>query len=159
MWELPGKVLLLHGNGQSEHAMLSFDRALRACGIADLNLIRVTSILPPYAHVFLMPEALDYLPSAGRLTSSVYSEAQAQSGQWIACAIGCGIPEDPQEAGVLFEHSGPGRAIHYQLTVEEMVRDAFDDRKRKLKDFICVSSELMVEDTWGTALCCAVLVA
>jgi arginine decarboxylase len=44
---IPTKVFLTHGVGRHRERLQSFELALRAAGIAMLNLVSVSSIVPP----------------------------------------------------------------------------------------------------------------
>ncbi len=44
---IPKKIFLTKGKGVSKERLTSFELALREAGIASLNLITVSSILPP----------------------------------------------------------------------------------------------------------------
>ena len=46
-WFETGAVILTHGWSRGGSAINAFDNALRAARIADFNLLRVTSIVPP----------------------------------------------------------------------------------------------------------------
>jgi len=44
---LPSQFFMVAGKGDSEYALNAFDLALLDAGIGNLNLIKVSSILPP----------------------------------------------------------------------------------------------------------------
>ncbi|HHE47181.1 MAG TPA: hypothetical protein ENL08_05730, partial [Bacteroidetes bacterium] len=44
---VPRSFLLVSGVGDATHPLNAFDRALQSAGVGDLNLVKVTSILPP----------------------------------------------------------------------------------------------------------------
>ena len=49
MLETPKKFTVLAGTAEGPTRLNAFDNALLASGIGNVNLLRVSSILPPYA--------------------------------------------------------------------------------------------------------------
>jgi arginine decarboxylase len=126
MLPTPKKFTLCAGAADGFSKLNAFDNALLQAGIGNLNLIRVSSILPPGAeHV---PE-LEMPP--GSLTPTAYgSIASDLAGELISAAIGIGISGD--SFGVIMEYSGKCGRQEAEATVAEMVRDAFAVRKMEL---------------------------
>ena len=48
---VPSKLFFTRGVGQHKEKLASFEMALRKCGIAHFNLVRVSSILPPRCRI------------------------------------------------------------------------------------------------------------
>lgn len=89
---------------------MALDAALRDAFIADFNLIRVTSIVPPGVGIHAMPRG-DGKPidGNGAMLPAVYEVATTYvEGQRVSAAIGVGVPLDPKRAGVIFTNSGVG---------------------------------------------------
>jgi len=100
MWESPKAVSLVAGHGEGGTELNAFDRALMDAGAADLNFLRVTSILPPGARVIELPA---YPP--GLLMPAVYARiVSTRAGDRISAAIGVGISRD--SLGVIMEYTG-----------------------------------------------------
>src|SRR5713226_6583163 len=55
MWEQPRAISIVAGNGEGRTELTAFDRALMDAGIANLNFLRVTSILPADVAVIPIP--------------------------------------------------------------------------------------------------------
>ncbi len=55
------KVFLTKGVGKHREKLTSFELSLRSAGIAEFNLVRVSSIYPPAAKLVSRPEGLRYL--------------------------------------------------------------------------------------------------
>ncbi len=53
---IPSKNFLTHGVGRHREKLSSFEMALQDCGIAQFNLVRVSSIYPPGANSSLRKE-------------------------------------------------------------------------------------------------------
>ncbi|HOB10119.1 MAG: arginine decarboxylase, pyruvoyl-dependent [Acetomicrobium sp.] len=150
MIPIPTKFSLVVGHGEGDKKLTAFDAALLDAGIGNMNLLRVSSVLPPgciFEGVFQLP-AGSLLPIAyGSLTSDV-------PGEIISAAIGVGIPEDPSSFGMIMEFSGFCKANEAALKVEEMVREAFAMRNLPLKEVKVKSIEHKVERCGSVIAAC-----
>jgi len=149
MFALPNLVILVNGAAEGETELTAFDNALRKAGIGDLNLIRVSSIVPPGARVSPMPK----IPR-GSLTPAAYAKAVSSCpGQRIAACVGAGITPD---GGVLMEASGTCSAAELEEQVRRMVEEAMHARGFVEYDLHLASAEHVVERV-GSAIAAAVL--
>lgn len=139
MLPTPKKVALAAGAAEGGHKLNAFDNALLAAGIGNLNLIRVSSILPPgCAYV----ERLEIPP--GSLTPTAYASIVSdQPGQRIAAAVAIGFSE--RDHGVIMEFSGHCTAAEAEERVVAMVREAFAVRGMRLVDVKVAVADKVVE--------------
>ncbi|AEJ41925.1 arginine decarboxylase, pyruvoyl-dependent [Sulfobacillus acidophilus TPY] len=131
MLATPKKFTVMAGAAEGPTRLNAFDNALLAAGIGNVNLLRVSSILPPQAievpEVAIAPGSL--VPIAyGTITSE-------EPGELIAAAVAIGIGS-PDEYGVIMEFSGRCSQEEAARTVEEMARAAFVQRNRPLERVI-----------------------
>ena len=151
MLETPKKYTLIAGSAEGPSRLNAFDNALLAAGIGNVNLIRVSSILPPHA---TLGEKLDVIP--GQLMPTAYgtitSDLRAET---ISAAVAVGIGQD-DEYGVIMEFSGRCGQSEAEAAVTEMVRAAFQQRRRELTRVIVRASEHRVESI-GCALAAVAL--
>jgi arginine decarboxylase len=106
---VPRKVFFTRGLGKHKEKLSSFELALRNAGIERLNLVAVSSILPPGCKIVSREKGLAEL-SAGQITFAVISKNSTnEPGRLIASAIGCAIPVDSKLYGYLSEHSSFGQ--------------------------------------------------
>ena len=130
MLPIPEMFTLVVGRGEGKKKLTAFDSALLDAGVGNMNLLRVSSVLPPMC-VFLTSLKMPFgslLPIAyGSITSDV-------PGETISASIGVGIPQDPGSFGMIFEFSGFCSGAEAAAKVEEMVREAFDMRSLDLRD-------------------------
>jgi arginine decarboxylase len=128
MLPTPQKVKLVAAGAEGPTPLNAFDSALLRAGIGNLNLIRVSSILPPgcvHDPTFSVP--------AGSLTPTAYGYlVSAEPGQTIAAAIGVGFSED--DYGVIMEFEGLCGRAEAAERVAVMVREAFLARGKRLVD-------------------------
>lgn len=150
MWKTPNLIALVKGTGEGDTPLTAFDRALLDAGIGDLNLIKVSSIVPPGARFVELPD----IPK-GALTPTVYSRMESSiPGEIISACVGAGISEEG--LGMLYEFSHMGTAEAAEEIVANMIREGFSMRGLTLKEMKIVSAEHKVEKI-GCALCAAVL--
>ncbi|MFQ5824495.1 MAG: pyruvoyl-dependent arginine decarboxylase [bacterium] len=106
---LPKKLFLTKGVGKSKEKLTSFELALRDAGVAEFNLVRVSSIFPPYCKVVSKKEGLKEL-SQGEIVHCVMSQCETnEPHRLIAASIGIAIPKERSHYGYLSEHHSYGQ--------------------------------------------------
>lgn len=150
MLPVPSKFTLVVGCGEGGAPLNAFDSALLDAGIGNLNLIRVSSILPPGARFFSQLEI-----SPGTLTPTAYGYiTSSQPGEVIAAAIGVGMSSDTY--GVIMEYEGLCTKEEAESRVGAMVKEGFQMRNLALKDLLVLGIDHCVEQC-GCVLAAAVL--
>ena len=96
----PQKVFITAGSAEGKNHLNAFDNALLAGKIGNLNLVRVSSILPP--GVQYCPN-LEIPPGSLVPTASGYIVSDTP-GELISAAVGVGFSKDT--FGVIMEYSG-----------------------------------------------------
>lgn len=105
---IPKKVFFTKGVGKHKEKLESFELALRDAGIEKFNLVRVSSILPPYCKIVSRDSGLKSL-SPGEVVYCVLSENSSnEPNRLIAASVGCAIPADKGSYGYLSEHHSYG---------------------------------------------------
>ena len=126
MVPVPTRFTLTAGTGDAQWKLVAFDRALLEAGIGNLNLVRVSSILPPGAvyHPVLEIPAGSLVPVAyGYIISEV-------PGECLAAAVGVGLSRN--SFGVIMEFAGRCSAEAAREAVLAMVHEAFAVRGMEL---------------------------
>ncbi|MBE3599240.1 MAG: arginine decarboxylase, pyruvoyl-dependent [Limnochordaceae bacterium] len=122
MLPLPTRYTLAAGAAEGVTELNAFDNALLAAGIGNLNLIRVSSILPAGAR---RTEYLD-LP-AGSLTPTAYGTlTSATPGERIAAAVAVAVSESG--FGVIMEFTGRCTREQAEAQVRAMAEEALAGR-------------------------------
>lgn len=148
MWQPPKAVSLVAGHGEGTTEINAFDRALQDAGVANVNFLRVTSILPPGARIIELPPF-----PAGILIPAVYARiVGTRGGERISAAIGVGVSREGY--GVIMEHTGHHSRADTEETVRSMVAEGFRIRRLPLEEIVVVAAEHTVERAG-----CAVAVA
>ena len=128
MLPTPKKFFLTAASSEGHSELTAFDNALLAGRIGNINLIRVSSILPPGAE---LDEALVIPP--GSLVPTAYGYIiSREPGQLIAAAVGVGFSKDA--FGVIMEHSCIGSREDAGQKIEKMLKEAFTTRGMELVD-------------------------
>ena len=111
---VPKKIFLTNGAGQHREKLASFELALREAGIASLNLITVSSILPPKCE-FIDKEAGVKLLLHGQVVPIVLARSESNSpSELVSSGVGVAVPREREDYGYLSEHHG------LNLTDEQM---------------------------------------
>jgi len=83
--------------------------ALRSAGIAQYNLVRVSSIFPPHAKLISKKDGIKLL-KPGQILYVVMSEnATNEPHRLVASSVGVAVPKDPSQYGYLSEHHSFGQ--------------------------------------------------
>ncbi len=105
---VPSKVFLTRGVGRHREKLTSFEMALRDAGIAEFNLVRVSSIFPPNCKIIPRKQGVRLL-KPGQILHVVMSEnASDEPHRLIASSVGIAIPKDKNQYGYLSEHHSFG---------------------------------------------------
>jgi len=147
LW-VPKKLFLTKGAGRHKEKLSSFELALRDAGIAEFNLVKVSSIVPPFCQVVPRKSGLKLL-DPGQIIFCVMSEtAVNEPHRLLAASIGVALPKDRNNYGYLSEHHGYGQTerlagdyaedlaasmLAYTLGVEFDPDSSYDEKKELWK--------------------------
>jgi len=146
----PVTYTLAVGAAEGPTPMNAFDNALLAAGIGNVNLLKVSSILPPGVKFV---EALDILP--GSLVPTAYCTWTSEvPGEHIAAAVGVGLSQD--SFGVIMEFAGTGTREHAESEVSRMLETGFQRRQMKLHEIRIRGVDFQVKRL-GSVVAAAVL--
>jgi arginine decarboxylase len=105
---IPSKVFFTKGVGRHKSRLGSFEQALRDAGIAQFNLVEVSSIFPPNAEIVTKEEGLTYLKPGQILFVVLAKNSSDELNRLISAAVGLAIPKDRNLYGYLSEHHSFG---------------------------------------------------
>ncbi len=98
------KVFFTKGVGRHKEYLASFEAALRDAGIEPLNIVSISSIMPPGCKRISKEEGLKLL-KPGQVTFCVVArQSTNEPNRLIAASIGLAQPSDPSMYGYLSEH-------------------------------------------------------
>ena len=105
---VPTHIFLTKGVGQHKYQLKSFEAALRQAGVAQQNLVQVSSILPPKCKIISRESGLQRL-MPGQICYCVLARADTnEHGRLVASSIGVALPKDADQWGYLSEVHGHG---------------------------------------------------
>ncbi|MGE5507889.1 MAG: pyruvoyl-dependent arginine decarboxylase [Chitinophagales bacterium] len=136
---------LVSGAAEGLTPLTAFDRALLEAGIGNLNLLKVSSILPPRAKF----SARLVIPPGSLVPTAYASITSTTPGELIAAAVAVGHSADTH--GVIMETSGHYTKEEIEERIAGMVREAFAARNRPLVKLEIISAVHRTE-TVGCAL-------
>ncbi len=145
MLPTPKKFFITAGSAGGKNYLNAFDNALIKAKIGNLNLMRVSSILPP---------GVEYCPQMeippGSLVPTAYGYIISDvPGEMISAAVGVGFSKDT--FGVIMEFSGRCGKDQAEKAIKTMLEEAFATRGMELAGIKVASTEHQVE-TIGCAL-------
>jgi arginine decarboxylase len=142
------------GNAEGSTPLNAFDNALLAAGIGNINLIKVSSILPPGVELVALPRI-----KPGALVPTAYAAMTSEvPGEVVAAAVGWAQPEDPAKNGVIMEFHDKATREEAERMIVQMLEEAFRVRGEKIRDMKVFAVEHRVERT-GCALAAVTLLS
>ena len=142
------------GHAEGGTTLNAFDNALLAAGIGNINLIKVSSILPPEVPVMELPKI-----KPGALIPTAYAAVTSETpGELIAAAVGYAVPDDPAKNGVIMEFHGHTTRDEAERAIRGMLDEAFRVRGEAMKEMKIFAIEHTVERI-GCALAAITLLA
>jgi len=116
----PNKIFFTKGIGRSKYQLKSFENALRQCGVAQQNLVSVSSIFPPQCKIVSKEEGVKML-DPGQITFCVMARCDTnENGRLIASSVGLAIPKDKTKWGYLSE-------VHSHGLTKKQAEDMSED--------------------------------
>lgn len=107
---VPQKIFFTKGVGTHREKLVSFEMALRAAGIAQHNLVRISSIFPPHCQIMDRDDGVKLL-QPGQVVFCVLSEAATnEPGRRVGASVGVAMPNDRSMYGYISEHHAFGQS-------------------------------------------------
>jgi arginine decarboxylase len=145
IWKKVTKVAATAGAAEGGTTLNAFDNALLAAGIGNVNLVRVSSIVPPDVDVVDLPQI-----KPGAIVPTAYASMTSETpGETIAAAVGYALPEDRTKAGVIMEFHGQADRLTAEQSVRAMLAEAFAVRGERIRELRVVVAEHRVRAVGG----------
>ncbi|MGH7266707.1 MAG: pyruvoyl-dependent arginine decarboxylase [Candidatus Rokuibacteriota bacterium] len=146
-WKKVTKVAATAGCAEGGSALNAFDNALLAAGIGNVNLVKVSSIVPPDVDIVPLPRI-----KPGSIVPTAYAAMTGETpGETIAAAVGYALPEDRTRAGVIMEYHDRSDRTTAERAIRAMLTEAFEVRGERIREMTVVAVDHRV-----TRLGCAV---
>lgn len=138
------KICITKGTGTGGTKIAAFDAALFNAGIADYNLIRLSSIIPPNSEL----ERALYTKAEGDFGNKLYlvyaSETQSEVGKEAWAGIGWVRATDGSQRGLFTEHEGHSKQEVKNLIDETLTamtsyrQDTYGQIEREIVGIPCM---------------------
>jgi arginine decarboxylase len=148
IWKKVTKVAATAGCAEGGTALNAFDNALLTAGIGNVNLVKVSSIVPPDVDVvFPLPQI-----KPGAIVPTAYAAITGETpGETITAAVGYALPEDRTKPGVIMEYHDRADRATAERAIRAMLAEAFAVRKERIREL-----EVVAVDHQVARLGCAV---
>src|SRR5262245_64043329 len=98
-WKPVTKAATTSGSAEGTTALNAFDNALLAAGIGNINLVKVSSILPPDTEVVELPRL-----RPGAIVPTAFAAITSEvPGEVVAAAVCWARPDDTRKNGGILE--------------------------------------------------------
>jgi arginine decarboxylase len=153
-WKQVTKASVTAGTAEGGTPLNAFDNALLAAGIGNVNLIKVSSIVPPEVDIVDLPQI-----KPGALVPTAYAAMTSTTpGQIIAAAVGYALPVDRTKAGVIMEFHDVTDRGTAEEAIRGMLAEAFRVRGEAIREVKVVAVDHRVERA-GCALAAVALLS
>lgn len=154
LWKPVTKVAATSGSAEGATPLNAFDNALLAAGIGNINLVKVSSILPPAVDIVPLPRLVP-----GAIVPTAYAAVTSEvPGEVIAAAVGWALPDDRGKNGVIMEYHDKATREEAERVIVQMLEEAFRSRGWRIQEMKVVAAQHRVERT-GCALAAVTLLS
>lgn len=141
LWKKLTKVAATAGHAEGATPLNAFDNALLAAGIGNVNLIKISSIVPPDVDIVDLPRI-----KPGALIPAAYAYTVGRRrGQLISAAVGYALAEDRTRPGVIMEYHDGGSLAEAEAAIRRMLEEAFRVRGEAIREMKVLATEHRVE--------------
>ena len=137
IWKKVTKVAATAGSAEGGTALNAFDNALLAAGIGNVNLLKISSIVPPDVDVVDLPQI-----KPGAIVPVAYAAMTSETpGETVAAAVGYALPHDRTKAGVIMEYHDHADRAAAERAIRAMLTEAFAVRGEQIRELRVVAAE------------------
>jgi arginine decarboxylase len=148
------------GSGAAPTRVAAFDAALFAAGVADYNILRLSSVVPPYAVVRQVAGVEQIKGATGDVAYCVYAAAYASTpGEQAWAGLAWATDPDESGGGVFVEHTACSESVvrrDLTATIDAMCRirgNRYRLAGQTVSSAVCVDHPVcaVVVASYGTA--------
>jgi len=137
----PTCYFLAAGAAEGWTALNAFDCALLNAGIGDVNILKMSSIIPPACRRIERFQ----LPYGALVPAAYAAHISTEPGERIAAGVAVAMPKDSSLPGLIMEYEGRGTRADIEEHVREMARRGMEARGRAIKNIESVAIEHKVQ--------------
>ncbi len=147
---LPKKFFLTSGKGESGSSLNAFDAALMDAGIAQCNIVPVSSILPPDAVHLKNPPTI----TPGTITFAVLARMDGQYGETIGAGVGWafGIRDNGINFGIVMEEHGFKSKDSVDRSISSKLDEMARVRMLKITEKSIKAESIEVREKYGCVI-------
>jgi len=151
---IPNAYFIVSGAGTGLSELNAFDCALLDSGLGNLNLVRMSSILPPGARR-IGPYQISY----GSLVPVAYaSKISANVGETISAAVAVAFPTDKKLPGLIMEYSCANESAKIaEKQAIKMATEGIKSRGWNVDRVESISREMKIEKDFGAVFAAVTL--
>lgn len=143
------------GVGTGRTALSAFDAALRDAGVADFNLVRLSSVIPPHSRVIDVHGRHQLTGGHGDLLYCVYAvDVATQPDESVWAGVAWSLARDGCGAGLFVEHTAPTKAA-----LEHDLAASLDDMSRHRGGGFAPAGSVLASATCSGPPAAAVVIA
>ncbi|MEW5802633.1 MAG: arginine decarboxylase, pyruvoyl-dependent [bacterium] len=137
----PTKYFMVAGASEGYSPLNAFDGALLDAGIGNLNLVKMSSIVPPRC-TRIAPCPIP----AGSLVPVAYASIDSDmQDEVISAGVAAAFPYDPDYPGLIMEYSAQGRKQDIETIVRHMAEQGMILRGQDIREIQSISIEYRVK--------------
>jgi len=153
-WRKVTKAAATSGTAEGGTTLNAFDNALMAAGIGNINLIKVSSIVPPEVDIVDLPRI-----KPGAIVPTAYAVITSETpGETVTAAVGYALPADRTKAGVIMEFHDTADRATAERAIQAMLAEAFLVRGETIREMKILAVDHRVR-TIGCALAAITLLS
>jgi arginine decarboxylase len=152
IYRIPKTYFLVSGSSEGYTPLNAFDAALLNAGVGNTNLVKVSSIIPPYCK-----ETQPVVFPPGTIVPTAYASISSDiPGEIISAAVAVALPKDDNQSGLIMEYSARGHREEIELIAKNMACEGMEIRQQETKDINSISVEYKVKKI-GAAFAAVIL--
>jgi arginine decarboxylase len=139
--DIPRYFFFSKGASEGYTPLNAFDGALIDAGVGNLNLIKVSSIIPPQCQ-----EKNDLVIPLGSLVPAAYASIMSDiPGEIISAAVAAALPKDKEKPGLIMEYSARGHKEEIESIVRNMAEQGMSKRGTPIDKILSSAIESKVQ--------------
>ncbi|WP_305043291.1 pyruvoyl-dependent arginine decarboxylase [Geoalkalibacter sp.] len=139
-------------SAEGQTPRLSLDSAVLAAGIGHVNLVKISSVIPPGCR-FTTPPAL---PAGALVPAAFASITSPLHGEVISAGVAVAYAADPAHPGLIMEYSASGHKEDIEAIVRRMAEEGMTMRGLEISEIRSLAVQHRVEK-FGSVFAAVVL--
>jgi len=136
----PTKYFFVAGASEGYSPLNAFDGALLDSGIGNLNLVKMSSIVPPRCtRISPCP-----IPAGSLVPVAYATRSSDMQDEFISAAVAAAFSTDPDYPGLIMEYSAQGRKRDIENIVRHMAEQGMLLRGQEIREIQSISIEYKV---------------